>query len=52
VSFGVNANYRFDKNWFAGAGVTVKQLTSDAAKSPLSFADTQGMFMVNVGYRF
>jgi outer membrane protein len=52
VSFGLNANYRFDQNWFAGAGVTVKQLTSDAAKSPLSFADTQGLFLVNVGYRF
>jgi len=52
VNVGLNANYRFDKNWFAGAGVTVKQLTSDASKSPLSFADTQGLFMMNVGYRF
>lgn len=52
VSYGVNANYRLDQNWFVRGGVTVKQLTSDAAKSPLSFADTQGQFMASVGYRF
>jgi outer membrane protein len=52
VSVGVNANYRFTQNWFAGASATMKQLASDAAKSPLSFADTQGVFLVSVGYRF
>ena len=52
VSVGLNANYRFDQNWSIGVGATLKQLTSDAAKSPISFADTQGIVMANVAYRF
>jgi outer membrane scaffolding protein for murein synthesis (MipA/OmpV family) len=52
LNFGLNANYRFDNNWFAGTNVTVNQRTSDAEKSPLSVADTQGLFLVNVGCHF
>lgn len=52
VSVGVSANYRFDQNWFAGASATLKQLTGDAAKSGLSYSDSQGVFLLTAGYRF
>jgi outer membrane scaffolding protein for murein synthesis (MipA/OmpV family) len=52
VEAGINANYRFDQHWFVGANADVKELTGDAAKSPISFSDTQVIFMTMAGYHF
>jgi outer membrane scaffolding protein for murein synthesis (MipA/OmpV family) len=52
VGAGINANYRFDEHWFIGANADVKELTGDAAKSPISYSNTEGTFMTMVGYHF
>jgi outer membrane scaffolding protein for murein synthesis (MipA/OmpV family) len=52
VGAGVNVRYDFDGHWFAGAIVDVKELTGDAAKSPISYSDTNETFLAFVGYHF
>jgi len=52
VGAGINANYRFDEHWFIGANADVKELTGDAAKSPISYSNTETTFMTMVGYHF
>lgn len=52
ISLGINANYRFDRHWFLGVNGDIKRLLGDAARSPISFADTQFTLLTMVGYRF
>ena len=46
---------RFERIKFeplAGANAGVTELTGDAAKSPISFSNTEKTFMTALGYRF
>ena len=52
VGAGVNADYRIDKHWFIGASADIKELTGDAAKSPITFSSTEGTFRTILGYHF
>lgn len=52
VSVGINAIYRIDRHWFVSTLLNAKKLVGDAAKSPISFSDSQTTLMTMVGYRF
>jgi outer membrane protein len=52
VGAGINTRYQVDEHWFIGANADVKELTGDAAKSPISFSSTEATFMTMVGYHF
>jgi len=52
IRAGVDANYRFDENWFLNVRAEVKRLVGDAAESPISFSDTGVTAAAMVGYRF
>ena len=49
---GVKAVYRLDQHWFVGANLGVKKLEGDAAKSPVSFSNTETVFTTVLGYHF
>jgi outer membrane protein len=52
VDAGLRADYRLDQHWFVSTNIGVKRLEGDAAKSPITFANTEGTFMTVLGYRF
>ena len=52
VGAGINGIYAFDQHWFVGAFANVIKLKGDAAKSPITFSDTNTTVMAMVGYRF
>ncbi len=52
VRGGVNVIYRFNRHWFAAADTSVTRLLGDAAKSPITIADTNTTVTGMLGYRF
>lgn len=52
VSAGINARYMLDRHWFISGGAGVKQLTGDAASSPITFSSTEIIGMAMLGYHF
>jgi outer membrane protein len=52
VRGGVNVMYMFNQHWFTAADTSVTRLMGDAAKSPISIADTNVTFTTMIGYRF
>jgi outer membrane protein len=52
VDAGFRADYRLDQHWFVSTSIGVKRLEGDAAKSPITFANTEGTFMTVLSYHF
>jgi outer membrane scaffolding protein for murein synthesis (MipA/OmpV family) len=52
VGLDMGVNYAFDKHWSANAGVSVSQLRSDAALSPLVQKKNQTSAIAGVSYQF
>lgn len=52
VGFGVNARYRFDAHWGAGAFISSSRLQGDAGDSPITQDKTQNVFGLFASYRF
>jgi outer membrane protein len=49
---GVNVIYNFNPHWYVAGDASVTQLMGDAAKSPISFSNTNAMLITMVGYHF
>jgi outer membrane protein len=49
---GVNVIYHFNPHWYVAGDASVTQLTGAAAKSPVSFSNSNLMLMTMVGYHF
>jgi MipA family protein len=52
VSASVTARYQFNRNWFGSGTVGVRQLTGDAADSPLVANDASVFLLTLIGFRF
>ncbi|GEM_PF-699897 len=52
IGIGVNASYNFDYSWVLFVNAGVKYLTGDAADSPISEVNTNGIFGAGIGYHF
>ncbi|GJL62722.1 MAG: MltA-interacting MipA family protein [Nitrospirales bacterium] len=52
VSVNLQVMFRMNQHWFLFINGQVKQLLSDAEKSPLSKSDTNGSLMTAIGYNF
>jgi len=52
VDVGIGASYRFNPRWSIHVLLDVKELTGDAAKSPITFSKTDASFMTTINYHF
>jgi outer membrane scaffolding protein for murein synthesis (MipA/OmpV family) len=52
VGVGLNAIYRIDGNWSVSTMAQITELTGDAAKSPITFSNTNGTVATMLGYHF
>ena len=52
VRGGANLIWRFNRHWFIGMDASAGRLLGDAAKSPISFSDTDVTVFATIGYHF